>query len=812
MQTAPWLLDRHPTRGMRSVALILVVIAAMLLLAVQVPGAPRDARPSSAAAPRLPAVGSDANARTEAAPLARTWTNLTGREAHSPGPLYEAVSAWDPALEGTLIFGGTTSLSVSTLTWLLQNGTFTELHPSTAPPGLAGATMAYDAADGYALLFGGEMTASPYTSAETWIFARGTWTQLTPAVSPPARFLAQMAYDSTSGTVVLFGGYAGGASFSDTWTFHAGNWTRVTGASPTGRIEGAMANDPGGSGVLLFGGLDSSSGSVLGDTWLFHAGTWTQLSPASSPSVRSYPQLVLDPVSGGVLLYGGASSAGVVTEVYSDTWLYENGTWQNLTGSLGATPPPAGGGILGADPVSGAVVLFGGITQVSRITGMPLIGFTTWVLAEPLAVGEPQATPPTGIGLVGHSVSFSSNVTGGLGGYLLVWLGLPGGCPSVNVTTIACSDLTAGSYSVRLEASDFLDSATVGPALTFVVAETLVAYAPVASRTSADVGQSVVFEGNSSGGLGSISIQWMGLPTGCPIVGLAVTCAFSAAGSYTIFFNATDPEGMAAVSPGVSVTVYADPALGVPIVRTGSLFAGVADAGATATVTANLTAPGSGGPYSYLWEGLPAGCSGRETQTVSCVLTVPGPGVVSVEVTDGNGFRVGSPAVAWFTNPPLADPSVVLGGPSEVGAATTLFAEVSGGTGPYAVLWTFADGSTAQGTAVTHVFRTTGVQTVEVSVEDATGTTRNATVNVTVASAAPGGQASATPASSLPLPWAFGIALGILLGAIGILLALAGRRRAPPSGGTGAAPPAGPGATPEPAHAPAPPSSPPGPG
>src|SRR5205807_277122 len=80
---------------------------------------------------------------------------------------------------------------------------------------------------------------------ETWEFHAGTWTQLSPSNSPPARFSASMAYDAADGYILLFGG--------------AGNTV-----------------------------------GILGDTWEFHGGQWTQLSPASSPSPRQYPSMVYD--------------------------------------------------------------------------------------------------------------------------------------------------------------------------------------------------------------------------------------------------------------------------------------------------------------------------------------------------------------------------------------------------------------------------------------------------------------------------------------------------------------------------------------
>jgi hypothetical protein len=49
------------------------------------------------------------------------------------------------------------------------------------------------------------------------------WTRQAPATSPPARELASMAYDAATGNVVLFGGdNFEPQTFNDTWTWGSG--------------------------------------------------------------------------------------------------------------------------------------------------------------------------------------------------------------------------------------------------------------------------------------------------------------------------------------------------------------------------------------------------------------------------------------------------------------------------------------------------------------------------------------------------------------------------------------------------------------
>ncbi len=74
--------------------------------------------------------------------------------------------------------------------------------------------MAYDAATGTVVLFGGNDLFGAL--ADTWTWDGTTWTQRHPATSPSARTSASMAYDAATGTVVLFGG---GHGILGTWTW-----------------------------------------------------------------------------------------------------------------------------------------------------------------------------------------------------------------------------------------------------------------------------------------------------------------------------------------------------------------------------------------------------------------------------------------------------------------------------------------------------------------------------------------------------------------------------------------------------------------
>ncbi len=101
------------------------------------------------------------------------------------------------------------------------------------PPAREAAAMAFDGAHGDVVLFGGSSSdgGGYHAFADTWTWDGSSWTQRHPAHSPSARSGAAMAYDAAHGVVVLFGGQARGPQGMtqnvDTWTWDGSDWRQV---------------------------------------------------------------------------------------------------------------------------------------------------------------------------------------------------------------------------------------------------------------------------------------------------------------------------------------------------------------------------------------------------------------------------------------------------------------------------------------------------------------------------------------------------------------------------------------------------------
>jgi len=199
--------------------------------------------------------------------------------------------------------------------------------------------MAYDSADTDVILFGGLSAGAGTFFGDTWKFLAGSWANITAIGGPSSRFAASMAYDPADGYTVLFGGLLGTRGTGsigwgrDTWRFLAGVWTNITASSgPSSRELASMAYDGANSYVVLFGGANNSN--IFADTWKFLGGGWTNLTFTPGPSVRIGAAMAYDAADGYAVLFGGFGAAGSV----SDTWKFAGGSWTNIT--VGSAPSP----------------------------------------------------------------------------------------------------------------------------------------------------------------------------------------------------------------------------------------------------------------------------------------------------------------------------------------------------------------------------------------------------------------------------------------------------------------------------------------
>jgi len=297
----------------------------------------------------------------------------------APGVRADIGTAYDTAMGSVLLFGGDNARFPGAVvygdTWVWRNG-WIQLSPASSPPARGVPAMAYDPTTGTVVLFGGR-DANGVALGDTWTWDGATWTQQFPPVSPPARSTG-MVYDPITETVVLFGGGGneepgyGSTVFGDTWEWNGRTktWTQLFPASSPSPRATVTAYDPITKTVILFGGANGGGDCCrvfYGDTWTWDGVNWTQLSPANSPSARG-TQMTHDISLGQVVLFGGTSGP---PQGLNDTWTWTGKTWQQLTWASQSTG--VWGGTMASDPLTGGLVFFGG-----ELTG-DVVTNNTWL-------------------------------------------------------------------------------------------------------------------------------------------------------------------------------------------------------------------------------------------------------------------------------------------------------------------------------------------------------------------------------------------------------------------------------------------------
>jgi hypothetical protein len=312
---------------------------------------------SAAALAAVGVLGAVPPAAASASPQqALDWTNPA--PAVHPSPRVFAAMAYDAATGTVVLFGGYTEngdpSSFQDDTWTWNGTTWTEQHPATSPPARFDAAMAYDAATGTVVLFGGMGLAPDNYLGDTWTWNGTTWTEQHPATSPTHRTGGRMVYDAATGTVVLFGGGNNHGALRGTWTWDGTNWTKQAAASPGPLFDAAMAYDAATGTVVLFGPGD--------DTWTWDGTTWTKQAPAAHPGPRDDASMAYDAATGTVVLFGGYD--GTNECLFDGTWTWDGTTW---TKQAPAThPSPRAEASMAYDAATGTAVLFGGDVPTTR--------------------------------------------------------------------------------------------------------------------------------------------------------------------------------------------------------------------------------------------------------------------------------------------------------------------------------------------------------------------------------------------------------------------------------------------------------------
>lgn len=243
--------------------------------------------------------------------------------------------AYDSRMRRTVLYGGYGG-AVGTLgalgdTWLWDGAAWKPVSATNSPSVRSGHAMAYDSARARTVLFGGLAGPTGAELGDTWEFDGAQWLSVsTDPLSPgpgPRAFHA-MAYGAAQGQLLLFGGKRTSALgtptfFGDTWKWSGKAWTLLASDGPGPRALHALAYNDNCDSAILFGGLTGTGSDFLSDTWEWNGNAWA-LTATNAPPARDVFALAHDSAHAQTILFGGtlADLSGGGQGFFGDTWAY----------------------------------------------------------------------------------------------------------------------------------------------------------------------------------------------------------------------------------------------------------------------------------------------------------------------------------------------------------------------------------------------------------------------------------------------------------------------------------------------------------
>jgi hypothetical protein len=196
---------------------------------------------------------------------------------------------------------------------------------------------------------------------------------------PLASHMGAMVYDPKRDVVVMFGGATSPGDSTWEWHSSSGTWElqqQQSGIRPSRRYGHALVYNPISEKVLLYGGIDETSGSNS-ETWEWNGETdnWEKTGSGPEPS-RWGHAMAFDSATNKVVVFGGSyRHASLGDGDLFDVWDYDGETWQNRTYPLKSLWPRARRGHALAAGPNGRIFMYGGESQS---VAEPLSDFWEW--------------------------------------------------------------------------------------------------------------------------------------------------------------------------------------------------------------------------------------------------------------------------------------------------------------------------------------------------------------------------------------------------------------------------------------------------
>ncbi len=494
------------------------------------------------------------------------WTDLSG-EAAASAPPYRGVAqmAFDPPEERLVLYGAGPSAGN---TWTFLTGAWTRLNTTgPPPPGRASVPIFYDAALGGLIYYGGNNSSAngPPQSAYTWLYTNENWTNVSSdvGIGPPSPFLwggQSASYPQGGYGLALVSVVPATWPVTYTWALTdrpIPELALAAATTETNQTVGFAAQTFGGQPPITYRFSGLPPGCTAAPEGVFscrmtEAGSFdiglnvtdsNGLVGNTTALLRVYSQLavsitssspVLDLGQGWTLAVNASDGRSSYTYAYS------------------GLPPGCSTklAVLTCVPTVGGVYAYGVVVTDTLGIAVAANGTVT-VNPDPAVVLDIAETE----GEVNETDTISWTVFGGSAPFLSSISGLPPGCPSSPTPPIICHFTDSGSYRVEVSVLDASQLTVTALATVTVVPHLAVVGFFIWSRTTVPLGTSLLLGTNISGGIGTPTFNYSGLPPGCTSANnYSLGCLPTSAGTWDVIVTVTDARGISATA-SLSVTV-----------------------------------------------------------------------------------------------------------------------------------------------------------------------------------------------------------------------------------------------------------------